>query len=193
MSNHFHTFTVMNPYHILGIPTTATDLEIKRAYRTQVKRYHPDGGSLESSHDRSAELNYAYDILSDPQKRAEYDRGYTSLFYVVEEPQEDPLEAYKREYKRKRWAREKKEREEKLARKKAIYRALRYLHIPVLLFGLGLMLTHWLDGEGLSFWYTSMTGIAAYICYQRDLTDFAYKLAQYNLFVAMMTLLILVA
>lgn len=181
----------MNPYHILGVSTTATDQEIKRAYRDLVKRYHPDRQSAEASHEQIALVNQAYDILSDPQKRAEYDRGYASLFYVVE--QEDPLEAYKREYKRKRWAREKKERAEKLARKKVIYRVLRYLHIPVLLFGLGLMLTNWLDSEGLSFWYTTMTGIAAYICYQRELTDTAYKLAQYNLFIALMTLWILLA
>jgi molecular chaperone DnaJ len=32
----------MNPYAILGVSTTATDLEIKRAYRNLVKRYHPD-------------------------------------------------------------------------------------------------------------------------------------------------------
>jgi curved DNA-binding protein CbpA len=180
----------MNPYAILGVSTTATDLEIKRAYRTQVKRYHPDRGSLESSHDRIVAINYAYDILSDPDKRAQYDRGFATL-YSIPEPQEDPLEAYKREYKRKRWEREKKEREEKLARKKTIYLVLRVLHVPVLVFGAALMLNDWLADETWVFWHVVMTLNAGYICYQGELTDFAFRLTQWNLFIFMITLLVM--
>lgn len=124
----------MNPYAILGLPTHATDQEIKRAYRTLVKRYHPDRGSSESSHERIVAINYAYDILSDPKKRAQYDRGFANIYFTPQ-PQEDPLEAYKREYKRNRWERETKEREDKLARKKAIYRVMRWVHFLVLPFG----------------------------------------------------------
>jgi curved DNA-binding protein CbpA len=177
----------MNPYAILGVPTTATDPEIKQAYRNLVKRYHPDRRSSESSHEQIVAINYAYDILSDPEKRAQYDRGFATV-YVTPQPQEDPLEAYKREYKRKRWAREKKEREEELARKKAIYRVLRWLHFPVLAFGAVLMLSDWLADETWVFWHTVMTLNAAYICYQRELTDSAYKVAQFTLFIFVITL-----
>lgn len=179
----------MNPYAILGIPATATDLEIKRAYRNLVKRYHPDRRSSESSHEQIAAINHAYDILSDPQKRAQYDRGFAAVYYAPP-PEEDPMEVYKREYKRKRWAREKKEREEKLARKKAIYRVMRWLHFPVLLFGAVLMLSDWLADETWVFWHMVMTLTAAYICYQRELTDSAWKLAQFNLFIAGITVLV---
>lgn len=154
----------MNPYTILGVSIHATDPEIKRAYRDLVKRYHPDRRSPESSHEQIVLINYAYDILSDPEKRARYDRGFASVYYTAQ-PEEDPMEVYKREFKRKRWEREKKEREEKLARKKAIYRVLRALHVPVLVFGVILMLNDWLADETWYFWHVVMTFSAAHICY----------------------------
>lgn len=180
----------MNPYTILGVSTHASDLEIKRAYRNLVKRYHPDRRLSESSHEQIVAVNYAYDILSDPEKRAQYDRGFTAVYYTPP-PEEDPMEVYKREYKRKRWEREKKEREEKLARKKAIYRVLRWLHFPVLVFGAMLMLNDWLADETWFFWHAVMTLNAAYICYQRELTDSAYKLGQFTLFIFVITLLVM--
>lgn len=179
----------MNPYTILGLPTHATDLEIKRAYRTLVKRYHPDRRSSESSHEQIVAINHAYDILSDPEKRAQYDRGFAAI-YLTPQPEEDPLEAYKREYKRKRWAREKEEREQKLARKKAVYRVMRWLHFAVLVFGAILMLNDWLADETWVFWHTVMTLNAAYICYQPECTDFAYKLSQFTLFIFVITVLV---
>lgn len=178
----------MNPYAILGVSTSATDQEIKRAYRNLVKRYHPDRKSSESSHEQIVAINYAYDILTDPQKRAQYDRGFAAV-YAAPQQEEDPMEVYKREYKRKRWEREKKEREEALARKKVIYTVLWWLNIPVLVFGVILMLNDWLaDGE-LVFWHTVMTGGAAYVCYQRELTDSAYRFAQFTLFIFVITVM----
>jgi hypothetical protein len=179
----------MNPYAILGVSTTATDLEIKRAYRSLVKRYHPDKRLPQSSHEQIVAINYAYDILSDPEKRAQYDRGFAAIYFTPQ-PEEDPMEAYKREYKRKRWEREKKEREQKLARKKAIYRVMRWMHFVVLVFGAIFMLGDWFSDESIVFWHTVMTLNAAYICYQRELNDFAYKLAQFTLFVFAITLLV---
>jgi curved DNA-binding protein CbpA len=179
----------MNPYAILGVPTHATDLEIKRAYRNLVKRYHPDRRSSESSHEQIVAINHAYDILSDPEQRAQYDRGFATTYFAPQ-PEEDPLEAYKREYKRKRWAREKMEREQNLARKKAIYRVIRWLHVPILLFGVVLTLGDWLSDERIVFFHVVMTLNAAYICYQRELTDFAYKLGKFTLFIFVITLLV---
>jgi len=68
-----------NPYDVLGVATTATDDEIRAAYRTLVARYHPDkhaGNPLEGlAAEKAAELNRAYQILSDPRRRTAYDRG----------------------------------------------------------------------------------------------------------------------
>jgi molecular chaperone DnaJ len=57
-------------YAVLGIPKEATADDIKKAYRDLAKQYHPDkGGDAE----KFKELGEAYDVLSDPQKKAEYD------------------------------------------------------------------------------------------------------------------------
>lgn len=181
----------MNPYTILGVSTSATDQEIKRAYRNLVKRYHPDRRSSESSHEQIVLINQAYDILSNPEKRAKYDRSFTSSYYAPP-MEEDPMEAYKREYKRKRREREKKERDEELVRKKAIYRVLRGIHVVVLLFGAWLVMQDWLADGTWHFWHVIMTGSAAYICYQRELTDNAYRLAQWNLFIFAISVLAMV-
>jgi hypothetical protein len=70
-----------NPYEILGVARNASDDEIRAAYRTLVARYHPDkhaGNPLEGlAVEKAAELNRAYEILSDPRRRAAYDRGPT--------------------------------------------------------------------------------------------------------------------
>jgi len=64
-------------YKLLGVPSTATQDEIKKAYRTASLAHHPDrhGGSTE----KMQAVNYAYEILSDPSKRQEYDDDYTDL------------------------------------------------------------------------------------------------------------------
>jgi len=58
-------------YSTLGISKTASQEEIKSAYRKLAKQYHPDlGGDA----DKFKSINEAYDVLGDPSKRAEYDR-----------------------------------------------------------------------------------------------------------------------
>lgn len=61
-------------YEILGLSRSATDLEIKRAFRAQARQYHPDVNKSPDAETRFKEINEAYEILSDPQKRAAYDR-----------------------------------------------------------------------------------------------------------------------
>lgn len=72
--------TLKNYYDLLEIPPTAPSEEVKRSFRAQIARYHPDkvqhlGREFQSmAADRAAELTEAYRILSDPGRRAEYDR-----------------------------------------------------------------------------------------------------------------------
>ena len=58
-------------YQILGVPKNATQEEIKKAYRKLAHKYHPDKGGDEK---KFKELNEAYQILSNEDKRAQYDR-----------------------------------------------------------------------------------------------------------------------
>jgi len=62
-------------YATLGVPRTASDEEIKKAYRKLAMTYHPDrnNGSKEAE-ERFKEITEAYDVLRDPQKRAAFDR-----------------------------------------------------------------------------------------------------------------------
>lgn len=58
-------------YDILGVPRTASAEEIKKAFRKQARKHHPDAGGSE---ERFKELNEAYEVLSDPEKRKQYDQ-----------------------------------------------------------------------------------------------------------------------
>ncbi|NUQ37828.1 MAG: molecular chaperone DnaJ [Caldilineales bacterium] len=61
-------------YEVLGLARTAAAEDIKSAYRRLVKRYHPDIYKGEDADERIKEINEAYEVLSNPQKRGAYDR-----------------------------------------------------------------------------------------------------------------------
>jgi molecular chaperone DnaJ len=66
---------VRDPYDILGVDRAATQDEIKAAFRRLASQHHPDRNpGDDGAHHRFKEINAAYQILSDPQKRAAFDR-----------------------------------------------------------------------------------------------------------------------
>ncbi len=61
-------------YHVMGLARTATQDEIKRAYRKLARKFHPDVSKEPDAEARFKELGEAYEVLKDPEKRAAYDR-----------------------------------------------------------------------------------------------------------------------
>ncbi len=67
-------------YKTLGVGKSATDEEIKKAYRKLARQYHPDRNpGNKQAEERFKEISQAHDVLSDPEKRKAYDRGGSPL------------------------------------------------------------------------------------------------------------------
>ncbi len=66
-----------NLYDVLGVSKTATDAEVKSAYRKLARKYHPDlnKDNKAAAAEKFKEISCAYDILGDKEKRGKYDRG----------------------------------------------------------------------------------------------------------------------
>src|SRR3954463_16563026 len=63
-------------YKVLGVSKSASAEELKQAHRKLVRRYHPDRNPGDAAaEERFKEVQAAYDVLSDPDKRKQYDRG----------------------------------------------------------------------------------------------------------------------
>lgn len=81
----FHTCSVVrqefkDPYKILGINKDSSQSEIKKAYYKLAKKYHPDINKEEDSQKKFHDLQNAYEILSDEEKRRQYDQFGSAAF-----------------------------------------------------------------------------------------------------------------
>jgi len=67
-------------YEVIGVNRNASQGEIKKAFRQLARKYHPDVNDSPDAEERFKEINEAYQVLSDPEKRAYYDRfGHTGV------------------------------------------------------------------------------------------------------------------
>lgn len=67
-------------YDTLGVSAGTSDAEIKKAYRKLARQYHPDVNKDPGAEDKFKEINAAYEVLSDKEKRAKYDQYGDSMF-----------------------------------------------------------------------------------------------------------------
>lgn len=75
MNNYSPKNTLQTYYSILGVDKTATHNEIKQAFHAKSLLIHPDRNSSRDAHMKMQELNAAWGVLSDPEKRQRYDNG----------------------------------------------------------------------------------------------------------------------
>jgi len=84
-------FKYKDYYAILGVSRNATDKEIKQAYRRLARKYHPDvNPGDKSAEEKFKEISEAYEVLSDPEKRAKYDQYGEMWKYYSEQQQQQP-------------------------------------------------------------------------------------------------------
>ena len=64
-----------DPYKVLGVSKTASEAEIKKAFRNLAKKYHPGTAKGDDAKKKFQEISGAYDVVGDKEKRGKFDRG----------------------------------------------------------------------------------------------------------------------
>lgn len=85
-------------YALLGVSEQATYHELKRAYRRLARKYHPDRNNSSHAESMIKKINAAFEILSDHEKRVQYDKGDISIGFHEEEVQHDSQERVSKAY-----------------------------------------------------------------------------------------------
>jgi molecular chaperone DnaJ len=86
-----------NPYETLGVTKEATEADIKKAFRELAFKYHPDRNKESGAEDKFKEISAAYDILSDPAKKQQFDTyGTTGHQQPQQNPNFDPFDLFRR-------------------------------------------------------------------------------------------------
>jgi molecular chaperone DnaJ len=78
-----------NLYNILGVSPTASNEDIRKAYRSLAMRHHPDRNAHPTSETRFNAIKTAYEILSDPKKRTEYNQSINNR--IIIDPENEAL------------------------------------------------------------------------------------------------------
>lgn len=73
----------LDHYAILGVARTASDADIKKAFRNLAKRYHPDHNSSKEAEEKFKQVNLAYEVLSDRDRRTRYDLHGTDKPFII--------------------------------------------------------------------------------------------------------------
>ena len=123
----------MDPYEVLGVNKEASLDDIRRAYRRLAKKYHPDVNSDKGAVEKIAIINAAYEQLADLDKRLVVDTYFCSTNIELEE---DPVEAYKREYKRQKINESREKAGKKAERQAKVYTLIRTLCYPIGIFSI---------------------------------------------------------
>ena len=110
-------------YAVLGVGFDASNDELRQAWRTAVKQWHPDTNRSPEAHGMMTRINEAWEVLGDPERRAEYDTLYFTLRAAIANEErklreEERLERQRQERIRKQ-ERERQRRAEEAARKRA--------------------------------------------------------------------------
>ena len=82
-----------NLYTILGVAPNATDEEIKKIYRSLAMRYHPDRNDAPGAEVRFKSITKAYEILSDPARRDEYNQSVNHR--IILDPEAEAFELWR--------------------------------------------------------------------------------------------------
>lgn len=132
----------MDYYEILGVSRSASQTEIRNAYRKLAKQYHPDRNSSEHAKTYIQLINEAYETLSDEERRRQYDQPVFAFITEepVAQPQKDPREEQRKENFRRWQERERIKREEQEAYKRYAFQQFKKYNFIIVLWTLLLVL-----------------------------------------------------